>query len=32
MTPVEATKWLEDNMKPYYPLGVFKDKYAKEEE
>ncbi|MBR5329386.1 MAG: 2-oxoglutarate oxidoreductase, partial [Firmicutes bacterium] len=32
MTPVEATKWLEDNMKPYYPLGVYKDKYAKEEE
>ena len=32
MTPVEATKWLEDNMKPYYHLGVFKDKYAKEEE
>lgn len=32
MTPIEATQWLEDNMKPYYPLGVFKDKYAKEDE
>ena len=26
--PVEAMKWLEDNMIPYYPLGVFKDKGA----
>lgn len=26
MTPVEATKWLEDEMIPYYPLGVYKDK------
>ena len=32
MTPLEATKWLDENMKPYYPLGVYKDKYAKEEE
>jgi len=24
-TPVESTKWLEDNMIPYYPLGVIKD-------
>lgn len=24
MTPVEAVKWLENNMIPYYPLGVFK--------
>jgi 2-oxoglutarate ferredoxin oxidoreductase subunit beta len=24
-TPVEALKWLEENMIPYYPLGVFKD-------
>ncbi len=23
-TPVEATKWLADNMIPYYPLGNFK--------
>ncbi len=32
MTPQDATQWLEDNMKPYYPLGVYKDKYAKEDE
>ena len=25
MSPVEATKWLEENMIPYYPLGVYKD-------
>jgi 2-oxoglutarate ferredoxin oxidoreductase subunit beta len=25
MRPVDACKWLEDNMIPYYPLGVFKD-------
>jgi 2-oxoglutarate ferredoxin oxidoreductase subunit beta len=24
MPPVEATAWLEENMMPYYPLGVFK--------
>ncbi|MDR2529445.1 MAG: 2-oxoglutarate oxidoreductase [Synergistaceae bacterium] len=23
--PVDACKWLEDNMMPYYPLGVYKD-------
>jgi 2-oxoglutarate ferredoxin oxidoreductase subunit beta len=22
--PAESTRWLEDNMLPYYPLGVFK--------
>ena len=26
LSPVEAMKWLEENMIPYYPLGVFKDK------
>jgi len=30
LTPVEALKWLEDNMIPYYPLGVYKDVTAKE--
>jgi 2-oxoglutarate ferredoxin oxidoreductase subunit beta len=25
LTPPEAVKWLEDNMKPAYPLGCFKD-------
>jgi 2-oxoglutarate ferredoxin oxidoreductase subunit beta len=24
MTPVEATKWVEEKMIPYYPLGEFK--------
>ncbi|MGI6013357.1 MAG: thiamine pyrophosphate-dependent enzyme [Oscillospiraceae bacterium] len=28
LNPIEAMKWLEDNMIPYYPLGVFKDKEA----
>ncbi len=26
LTPVEALGWLRENMMPYYPLGVFKDK------
>ena len=26
MTPVNALKWIDDNMIPYYPLGVYKDK------
>ncbi len=30
LTPVEATKWLAENMMPYYPLGVYKDKTAEE--
>lgn len=29
LSPVEAMKWLEENMIPYYPLGVYKDKEAK---
>ncbi len=28
MSPVESVKWLEENMMPYYPLGVYKDKGA----
>ncbi|MBE5761886.1 MAG: 2-oxoglutarate oxidoreductase [Clostridiales bacterium] len=28
-TPQEALKWLQENMIPQYPLGVFKDKEAK---
>ena len=28
LSPTEALKWLEENMIPYYPLGVFKDKEA----
>ena len=31
LSPVNALKWLEENMIPYYPLGVYKDKYAEEE-
>ena len=31
LTPQNALKWLEDNMLPYYPLGVYKDKYAQED-
>ncbi len=26
MTPQNALKWLEENMLPYYPLGVYKDR------
>ena len=25
LSPVESLQWLEDNMMPYYPLGVYKD-------
>lgn len=28
--PADAIKWLESDMIPYYPLGVYKDKYAEE--
>ena len=31
MTPADALKWMDSAMIPYYPLGVFKDKSAKEE-
>jgi len=30
VTPIKALDWLKDNMIPYYPLGVYKDKYAEE--
>ncbi len=30
LPPVKALEWLEENMIPYYPLGVYKDKYAEE--
>lgn len=32
ISPVESLSWLEENMLPYYPLGVYKDKYAQKEE
>ena len=28
LSPVEALDWLEKNMIPYYPLGVYKDNEA----
>lgn len=27
LEPTEALQWLRDNMMPYYPLGIYKDKY-----
>jgi 2-oxoglutarate ferredoxin oxidoreductase subunit beta len=30
LPPTDAVKWLEENMKEYYPLGVFKDIRAEE--
>ena len=32
MTPNDALKWVDENMIPYYPLGVYKDKSAEKEE
>ena len=28
MNPVKSIKWLEENMMPHYPLGVYKDTSA----
>ncbi len=28
MTPQDALKWIDENMLPYYPLGVYKDRTA----
>ncbi len=28
MTPQQATEWVDSNMIPYYPLGVYKDKFG----
>ena len=30
LSPVDALSWLDENMVPYYPLGVHKDKFAEE--
>ena len=30
LSPVDALGWLRENMLPYYPLGVYKDKTAEE--
>jgi len=32
MTPVDALKWVEEKMIPYYPLGVYKDRAAQSKE
>ena len=32
MTPDQAMKWVDSDMLPYYPLGVYKDKSAAKEE
>jgi len=31
MTPQKALKWIDEHMLPYYPLGVYKDRSAKED-
>ena len=31
MTPQAALKWIDENMLPYYPLGVYKDRSAAKE-
>jgi len=30
LSTLESIDWLRENMMPYYPLGVYKDKYAEE--
>ena len=32
LAPDKAITWMEENMIPYYPLGVYKDKYAEKED
>ena len=32
MSPEKALEWIDEKMIPYYPLGVYKDKFAKENE
>ena len=32
LTPVNALKWLEENMLPYYPLGNYKNTKLEGEE
>ena len=31
LSPAKALEWVDEKMIPYYPLGVYKDKYAGEE-
>lgn len=30
LNPVDSIQWLKEKMIPYYPLGIFKDKYKEE--
>ena len=32
MTPQKALEWVESDMLPYYPIGVYKDRSAAKEE
>ena len=32
LTPIKALEWVDEKMIPYYPLGVYKDKTAEEEQ
>ena len=32
MTPQQALEWVESDMLPYYPIGVYKDRTAAKEE
>ena len=32
LTPAKALEWVDEKMIPYYPLGVYKDKSAEEEQ
>ena len=32
LTPIKALEWVDEKMIPYYPLGVYKDKNAEEEQ
>ena len=32
LTPKAALEWVDEKMIPYYPLGVYKDRSAKEAE
>ena len=31
MTPEQALKWVDSDMLPYYPMGVYKDRSAAKE-
>jgi len=31
MTPQQALEWVDSDMLPYYPLGVYKDRTAAKE-